>query len=48
MGMLPIAQIEVEKGIYHLENNDMRFDALMENWNDLKEDILWAIEEYKK
>ena len=33
-------QIEVEKGIHYLKNNDMKFDPLMENWNDLKEEIL--------
>ena len=41
-------QIEVEKGIYYLESNDMKFDPLMENWYDLRQDILWAIEKNKK
>jgi len=35
-----IDRTEVEKGIHYLKNNDMKFDPLMENWNDLKEEIL--------
>lgn len=43
-----IDQTEVENAIFDLYHKDMGIDPLTENWNDLKEDILWAIEERKK